>query len=382
VRNTKIGALIVAVMAGASAASAAIDDPVRVQNGLISGVAETVDGVRVFRGIPFAAPPVGDLRWREPQPVVAWAGVRKADSFSAICTQTPPQGSWFDLEFNRKAQPTGEDCLYLNVWTAAQSSDERRPVLVWFHGGGFVGGSGTDPSHSGSGLAQKGAVVVTLNYRLGVFGFFAHPELTRESDHNASGNYGLMDQIAALKWVHSNIAAFGGDPQKVTIFGQSAGSDSIALLLTSPLATGLFQRAMGESGFGGGFYGPGDAQARRYIEASRLDEAEQRGVELGKRTGAATLAELRSIPADALLKATSVQSWPTTGPLDTIYQRFRPIVDGYVVPEDVDSAYQEGKQMNVPVLIGSVDNERANYPHPTTLQDYLSWTRRQFPPHF
>jgi para-nitrobenzyl esterase len=148
-------------------------------------------------------------------------------------------------------------------------------------------------------LAQKGAVVVTLNYRLGVFGFFAHPELTRESDHNASGNYGLMDQIAALKWVHSNIAAFGGDPQKVTIFGQSAGSDSIALLLTSPLATGLFQRAMGESGFGGGFYGPGDAQARRYIEAPHLDEAQQRGVELGKRTGAATLAELRSIPADA-----------------------------------------------------------------------------------
>ncbi len=269
-----------------------------------------------------------------------------------------------------------------NVWTAAQSSDERRPVLVWFHGGGFVGGSGTDPSHSGSGLAQKGAVVVTLNYRLGVFGFFAHPELTRESDHNASGNYGLMDQIAALKWVHSNIAAFGGDPQKVTIFGQSAGSDSIALLLTSPLATGLFQRAMGESGFGGGFYGPGDAQARRYIEAPHLDEAQQRGVEPRQRTGAATLAELRSIPADALLKATSVQSWPTTGPLDTIYQRFRPIVDGYVVSEDVDSAYQEGKQMNVPVLIGSVDNERANYPHPTTLQDYLSWTRQQFPPHF
>ena len=381
-RNAKIGALIIAVIAGSSAASAAIDDPVRVQNGLISGVAETVDRVRVFKGIPFAAPPVGHLRWREPQPVADWAGVRKADSFSTICTQTPPQGSWFDFEFNRKPQPTGEDCLYLNVWTAAQSSDDRRPVLVWLHGGGFVGGSGTDPSHSGSGLAQKGAVVVTLNYRLGVFGFFAHPELTRESDHNASGNYGLMDQIAALKWVHSNIAAFGGDPQKVTIFGQSAGSDSIALLLTSPLATGLFQRAMGESGFGGGFYGPGDAQARRYIEASRLDEAEQRGVELGKRTGAATLAELRSIPADALLKATSVQSWPITGPLDTIYQRFRPIVDGYVVSEDVDSAYQEGKQMNVPVLIGSVDNERANYPHPITLQDYLSWTRRQFPDAF
>jgi para-nitrobenzyl esterase len=335
-----------------------------------------------FKGIPFAAPPVGDLRWREPQPVAAWAGVRKADLFSKICSQMPPQGSWFDLEYNRAPQPTGEDCLYLNVWTAAQSSDERRPVMVWLHGGGFVGGSGSEPSHSGAGLAQKGAVVVTLNYHLGVFGLFAHPELTKESGHDASGNYALMDQIAALKWVQSNIVAFGGDPQNVTIFGQSAGSDSIALLLASPISTGLFQRAMGESGFGGGFLGPGDGETRRYIEAPSLDEAEQRGVELGKRTGAATLAALRSIPADALLKATSLQSWPIAGPLDSIYQRFRPIVDGYVVPEDVYSAYREGKPMRMPVLIGSVDNERANYPHPTTLQDYLNWTRRQFPDAF
>jgi para-nitrobenzyl esterase len=379
--RTAVGALFIAVMVGSSAL-AAINDPVRLQDGSISGVPGNENGVRVFKGIPFAAPPVGDLRWREPQPVAAWAGVRKADSFSNLCTQSPPQGSWFDLEFNRKPQATGEDCLYLNVWTAAQSPDERRPVLVWLHGGGFVGGSGSDPSHSGAALAQKGAVVVTLNYRLGVFGFFAHPELTKESGHNASGNYGLMDQIAALKWVQSNIAAFGGDPKKVTIFGQSAGSDSISLLLTSPLATGLFQRAMGESGFGGGFYGPGDARARRYIEAPSLREAEQRGVELSKRTGAATLAALRSIPADALLNATSMQSWPTAGPLDTIYQRFRPIVEGYVVPEDVDSAYRQGKQMKVPVLIGSVDNERANYPHPTTLQDYLSWTLQQFPDAF
>jgi para-nitrobenzyl esterase len=221
-----------------------------------------------------------------------------------------------------------------------------------------------------------------LNYRFGVFGLFAHPELTKESGHDASGNYALMDQIAALKWVQSNIVAFGGDPRKVTIFGQSAGSDSIALLLASPPSIGLFQRAMGESGFGGGFYGPGDGEARRYIEAPSLNEAEQRGVELGKRTGAATLAALRSIPADELLKATSLQSWPIAGPLDSVYQRFRPIVDGYVVPEDVYSAFREGQQMRVPVLIGSVDNERANYPHPTTLQDYLSWTRRQFPDAF
>ncbi len=191
-----------------------------------------------------------------------------------------------------------------------------------------------------------------------------------------------MDQIAALKWVKSNIAAFGGDPEKITLFGQSAGSDCIPLLLTSPLAAGLFQKAMGESGFGGGFYGPGDAESRRYIEAPSLDEAEQRGVELGKRTGAATLAALRSIPADTLLKATSLQQWPSAGPLDSMSQRFRPIVDGYVVPEDIDAAFREGKQMKIPVLIGSTDNERENFPHPTTLQDYLRWTRQQFPDAF
>src|SRR5262249_475555 len=160
-------------------------------------------------------------------------------------TQTPSvKGSWIQIEFNREPQPTSEDCLYLNVWTAAQSSDERRPVMVWLHGGGFVGGSGSEPPPTRPGLPQKTLVVVTLNYRLGVFGLFAHPELTKESGHNASGNYALMDQIAALKWVQSNITAFGGDPQKVTIFGQSAGSQSVALLLISPLATGLFQRVM------------------------------------------------------------------------------------------------------------------------------------------
>jgi para-nitrobenzyl esterase len=369
-------------MTGSSAALAGIDDPVRLQDGLVFGVPGTENGVRVFKGIPFAAPPVGNLRWREPQPVGSWTGIRKANAFSKACTQVfPAKGSWFQLEFYPEPEPTGEDCLYLNVWTAASSSDERLPVMVWLHGGGFLGGSGSVPAYAGAGLAKKGVVVVTLNYRLGVFGQFAHPELTRESGHDASGNYALMDQIAALKWVRNNIAAFG-DPENITLFGQSAGSDSIALLLTSPLAIGLFQRAMGESGFGGGFYGPGNAETRRYIEAPSLDEAEQRGVELGKRTGAPTLAALRSIPADALLKATSLQLWPIAGPLDTIYQRFRPIVDGYVVPEDVYSAYLEHKQMKIPVLIGSVDNERANYPHPTTLRDYLNWTRQQFPDAF
>jgi para-nitrobenzyl esterase len=371
VQNARLSALIVAILMGSTAASAAIDDPVRLQDGLISGVPGAVNGLRVFKGIPFAAPPVGDLRWRAPQPVAAWDGVRKADAFSKICTQVHrAKGSYFQLEFELEPEPTGEDCLYLNIWTAAQSPDEKRPVMVWIYGGGFVGGSGSTPAHSGAGLAQKGAVVVTLNYRLGVFGLLAHPELTSESGHNASGNYALMDQIAALKWVQGNIAAFGGDPQKITIFGQSAGSISIASLMTSPLADGLFQRAVGESDFASGT-GPGNAETPRFTKPQTLREAEQQGAEFGKKVGATTLAALRAMPADELLKAAGKQQWA----LDSI-------ADGYVVPGDVYAVYAAGKQSKVPVLLGSVANERANFPHPRSMQDYLNYTRRQFPEAF
>jgi para-nitrobenzyl esterase len=372
VQNAKLWALIVvAILMRSPPASAAIEDPVRLQAGLISGVPGAANGVRVFKGIPFAAPPVGDLRWRAPQPVAAWDGVRKADAFSKICTQMHRlKGSYFQLEFEPEPEPTGEDCLYLNVWTAAQSPDEKRPVMVWLYGGAFLGGSGSTPAYSGAGLAQKGAVVVTLNYRLGVFGLLAHPELTNESGHNASGNYALMDQIAALKWVQSNIATFGGDPRRITIFGQSAGSISIASLLTSPLANGLFQRAVGESDFANGT-GAGNAETRRFIEPRTLREAEQQGIEFGKKIGATTLAALRAMPADALLKAASNLQWS----LDLI-------PDGYVVPNNVYVVYTAGKQIKVPVLLGSVANERGNYPHPRSMQDYLNYTRRQFPEAF
>src|SRR5215469_7721402 len=221
-------------------ARAAGDVPVvHLDSGIISGITGSTPDVRVYKGIPFAAPPVGHLRWRAPQPVARWDGVRKAEKFSPTCMQNANGPT---------AQPTSEDCLYLNVWTSAKSATERRPVMVWIYGGGFTGGSGSVPGYDGDALSQKGVVVVTFNYRLGPFGFLAHPELTKESDRRASGNYGLMDQVAALEWVQHNIAAFGGDPKKVTIFGESAGSLSVAYLQTSPLSKGLFVRAIGESG--------------------------------------------------------------------------------------------------------------------------------------
>src|SRR5579864_3432542 len=219
--------------------SAAITEPVHVADGLVSGVAGSDSDVRIFKGIPYAAPPVGDLRWRAPKAPEHWDGVRMADKFSATCMQRRPAIAPTERQMS-------EDCLYLNVYTAAKSSKEHRPVMVWIHGGALTSGAGS--LYDGEALAKKGVVVVTINYRLGVFGFLAHPDLTKESDRNASGNYGLLDQIAALEWVQKNIAAFGGDPKRVTIFGESAGSWSVNYLVATPLAHGLFQRVIGESG--------------------------------------------------------------------------------------------------------------------------------------
>src|SRR5215475_3709928 len=222
-------------------------DPIQISAGLISG---TVAGaVQAYKGIPYARPPVGDLRWRPPQPVVPWSGTLVADEFSPICVQPDPLGghSIFTRLFFTPIEPRSEDCLYLNVWTTAQAGD-KRPVMVWIPGGGFVGGSSAGRIYEGAELAKKGVVLVSINYRVWKFGFLAMPELSKESDHHVSGNYGLLDQIAALQWVKQNIAAFGGDPGNVTIFGQSAGSASVNFLMASPLAKGLFHRAIGESG--------------------------------------------------------------------------------------------------------------------------------------
>jgi para-nitrobenzyl esterase len=314
----------------AAALLAAVPGQVKVESGIVSGAAGLKPGVRVYKGIPFAAPPVGNLRWRPPQPPAHWTGVRNGDHFAPICPGAidNPRSIFF---LDPGPQTINEDCLYLNVWTAAQSDSERRPVMVWIYGGGFDHGSGTEKYYWGDDLAHKGAVVVTFDYRVGALGFLAHPDLTRESGHNASGNYGLMDQIAALQWVRRNIAKFGGDPMRVTIFGQSAGGSSVGQLMVSPLAKGLFQRAIGQSG------GIGQGQGER-----TLPKAEEAGVAFAASLGAKSIAELRA-KSVAQIRAGK--------------GRFSPIVDGYVIPADPYTTFKEDKQNDVPVIAGSTANE-------------------------
>lgn len=307
--------------------AAANADVVRVEGGQLSGIAGYEEGIRVFKGIPYAQPPVGDLRWRAPRPLPAWEGVRAAENFSSTCMQMPyAEGS----PYRAADQPVSEDCLYLNVWTAAKSNRERHPVMVWIHGGNFTRGSGSLAAYDGTELAKKGAVVVTLNYRLGIFGFYAHPELTRESDRNSSGNYGILDQIAALEWVQKNIGAFGGDPKRIAIFGESAGSMSVNVLTATPLAKGLFQRAIGESG-------------AFFAGLSTLPEAEKSGVEIARQLGADSIAAMRAKSAADLLKASPAVA--------------RPVVDGWLLPQQISAIYAAHKQNDVPLLIGSNADE-------------------------
>ena len=313
-----------ALMAPPSAADGT--ETVRVAQGLLAGAAGVHPEVRVYRGIPYAAPPVGGLRWKAPQPAAGWQGVRQATEFSPVCMQTPYPAS--AAIYQSKPQPLSEDCLYLNVWTAAKSGKERLPVMVWVHGGGFTRGSGSSASYDGEILARKGVVVVTVNYRLGVFGFFAHRALTAESEHHASGNYALLDQIAALEWVKKNIAAFGGDTNCVTIFGESAGSWAVNALMASPRAKGLFHRAIGESG---GSFAP----------MKRLADAEKAGEELAASLGVTTdvLKTLRAKPAEEILKASSEQT-------------IRQVPDGWVLPEEIYAIFARGKQNDVPLMVG------------------------------
>ena len=301
---------------------------VKTSAGSVRGAASADGRIRIFRGIPFAAAPVGDLRWRAPRPAPAWEGVRDATEAGAQCVQGP---IFSDIKFPR---PASEDCLNLNIWTPASSPRERLPVMVWIHGGGFQAGAGPEPRHDGDAFARKGVVLVTINYRLGVFGFLSHPELTRESERNASGNYGLMDQIAALRWVKDNIAAFGGDPGNVTIFGESAGSFAVSALMASPLAAGLFHKAIGESG---AYFTAGSGT----LALRPLAATEQDGAKFGTSLGAPTLAALRAKPAEEILAAAlKTQPW------------FAPNIDGLVLVEDVHSTYAAGRQARVPLLAG------------------------------
>jgi para-nitrobenzyl esterase len=318
--------LTATLLAHALPAGAAASPHPRVKTdaGAIEGRLE--GGVRAFKGIPYAAPPVGELRWKAPQPAAPWTSVRQADGFGARCMQLP---LFSDMVF--RSNGMSEDCLYLNVWAPAKSTSHGLPVLVYFYGGGLVTGDGSEPRYDGASMARQGIVALTVNYRVGAFGFFAHPELTAESPFRASGNYGMMDQAAALDWVRRNIAAFGGDPKRITIAGESAGSYSVSVQMASPLARNLIAGAIGESGATMGLTPP-----------PTLPDGEAHGQEFAAQLGAPTLARLRALPAAALLDASGKKEAP----------RFGVIVDGHVLPRAPAAIYAAGEQARVPLLAG------------------------------
>lgn len=322
---------------------------VRVAQGMLEGIDAARPGVHAFLGIPYGAPPVGNKRWTAPEPAAPWQGVRSAAHFGDRCIQTHP---WPDMLFQSGAE--SEDCLSLSVWTPAKPG-EHLPVMVWIHGGGFFSGASDEQRHDGSALASKGVVLVAINYRLGVMGFFAHPELTAESPRHASGNYGLLDQIAALRWVHDNIAAFGGDPNNVTIFGESAGSFAVSELMASPLAKGLFHKAIGESG--GAFRQGG-------LAVQTLAAAEQHGKDLATAVGAGSLAALRAVPPDKLIAAQGNST-------------FAPILDGYALPDDPRDVFTAGRQAKVPLLAGW-NSAEIKLP-PTTVAAFAQQLAQAFP---
>lgn len=304
---------------------------IHITGGEISG-RETADGaVHIYQGIPFAAPPVGDLRWKAPQPVKPWEGVLACTDFGPSPMQGEPRPfSMWSKEYLIRDEPISEDCLYLNVWTGAQSSSEKRPVVVWIYGGGFNSGGTNVPIYDGEAFARKGVIFVSINYRVNVFGFLAHPELSKESSYGASGNYGILDQIAGLKWVKENIAAFGGDPARVTIAGQSAGAMSVNTLVASPLAKGLFHQAIPESG-------------ALFTGASQtLAQAEQGGVQAMSQFNAASVEELRALSTEEIFKARG--DW-------------RPIVDNYLLPKDIKKIFAAGEQNQVDLLTGWNEDE-------------------------
>jgi len=320
---------------------------VQVAGGRLAG-ATAPSGIHEFKGIPYAVPPVGERRWQAPQPAPQWTNVRPATQFGPRAMQLPLFG---DMSF--RSNGVSEDCLYLNVWTGAKTAQEKRPVLVYFYGGGFVAGDGSEPRYDGESLAKQGIVTVTVNYRLGVFGFLAHPELTKESPHHASGNYGLLDQQAAMQWVRANIAAFGGDPQHITIGGESAGSFSVSAQMASPASKNLLVGAIAESGSLLGLQ-----------PLPTLAQGEQTGVGFATSLGASSLAALRALPAQQVLEASGKQGAP----------RFSPIVDGYFLPRSPAEIFAAGQQAHVPLLVGW-NSQESGYQGvlgeaPPTLENY------------
>lgn len=328
-------------------------DTVRISSGLISGIKKENTGIRVFLGVPFAAPPIGELRWKAPQAVASWTGVRTCTKFGPSPMQAKPvRFSMWTEEYLIPAEPISEDCLYLNIWSGSTSAKEKRPVLVWIYGGGFTSGGSAVPIYDGEAMAKKGVVFVSINYRVGVFGFFAHPELTRESPHKASGNYGIMDQVAALQWVQKNIAAFGGDPANVTIAGQSAGSMSVNCLVASPLSKGLFHKAIAQSGAS---FTRGNAP---------LSRAEEDGTRILQSMSISSVTELRKVPADTILKKAQGMRGP--------------IIDGYVLPAAIADIFATGKNANVTLLTGWNEDEGLLFGPAKKAADYRKWAKEQY----
>jgi para-nitrobenzyl esterase len=325
---------------------------VKVEGGLVKGT--SANGSTVFKGIPFAAPPVGDLRWRAPQPVTKWDAVLQANKFAPSPVQAwgPPSGK-------------SEDCLYLNIWTPAKYVGDKIPVLVWIYGGGFNGGSTADPNNNGEHLAKKGVVLVSIAYRVGHLGFLAHPELSAESENHVSGNYGLLDMIAGLQWVQRNIAAFGGDPDKVTIFGESAGGIAVSMLCASPLAKGLFHGAISQSG---GSFGPSRPTTYPGENMKRLDVAEQEGIAYAESAGASSIAELRKMPADSLPMSGfgKGMAWP--------------IIDGWVISDDQYKLYEAGKFNDTPILVGYNSDEGASFTRTKDPKEFIENVKKRYGP--
>ncbi len=318
-----------------------LNGAIKTEGGFVEGVAGKNSDVVIFKGIPYAAPPIGEYRWKAPQLVIPWDNVRKCTEFGNISMQQGHiLGSFFQEEFYAKQMPMSEDCLYLNIWTPAKTNKDKLPVMMWIHGGGFGGGYGHEIEFDGEGFAKKGVILVTINYRTGIFGFLAHPELTAESENNVSGNYGILDQIAALKWIKNNIDAFGGDPWNITIFGQSAGAMSVEILISTTLTKGIVSKAIMQSGGG--------------IEAIKnnlsLETAQKIGAEVCAFLNAGSIYELRQMSADELYKNTSgfkPQTACANGPLI-----FVPNIDGYVLQDKTSNLINAGKHHDIPYIVG------------------------------
>ena len=336
-------ALTLAAMAISIATSAQDAVSVKTSYGILEGL--DISGIKTFKGVPFAAPPTGDNRWREPQPLQPWQGIRECHDYAPDPMQEPIFG---DMNFG--ADSISEDCLYLNIWTPAITMNEKLPVLIYFNGGGLMAGSGSEPRYAGMAMARRGMICVTANYREGIFGFFAHPELSKETAYKGSGNYGFLDQQAAIRWVHENISLFGGDPERITRAGESAGSMSVSALIASPLSRGLFAQAIGSSG---------SVIADKRVKS--LAEAEKAGVDMMRRMGYKNVKEMRKVPAEVLMKQANVRNVP-------VYN-----IDNHFLTEQPLATYAAGRQMRVPLLVGGNSLEMS----PAAYFGYITMSGRE-----